>query len=357
MAFASLAAALGLWCLPTTLAKPPKPPGGGGGGLVNPGWVFVDSASISTLKLLSSDGLNAQEIVRGKAYRPIRAPAWSSDGNWIAYANYEDGGTSIHVVHPDGSGQKVICSFVTGDGRAPDGNLALQWVPGEVDRILYAGYDTNLYVLRTIGANPSPQLLLSATASGATLSPDMDSAPGYQGALAYVNGWYTAENRGLMIVVPVVDGASGLEVVSELAAVASSLVEGVELPAWSNDGLEIAFLYHNPGFGNSLEVLPVLVTPAGITLFESDVRTLYDSGIVTDYGPYHQLYDRPTWAPGNSWIAFVAQVGGEPSGTKAFDLFRVRPDGLSPAVNVTNGTRRPRFADWNPRWNNDIDNP
>ena len=97
--------------------------------------------------------------------------------------------------------------------------------------------------------------------------------------------------------------------------------------------------------GTRWQVLPVLVESplesrsTRIKFARSTTVGKYDI-----YGPYHGLYDRPT-APDDSWIAFVAQVGGEPSGLKAFDLFRVSSDGLSPAVNVTNGTARPRYPD------------
>ena len=158
--------------------------------------------------------------------------------------------------------------------------------------------------------------------------------------MAYVNTWYTSEAlAGRLIVVRVVDGTSGLEIVPNSAVAASSLAAGPEAPAWSNDGVEIAFL-NRSGFGNALQVLPVFVTSTGITF--GSVRTLYDSGIVTDYGPYHGLANRPTWSPDDSWIAFQVQVGGEPDGTKAFDLFRV-PSGGGPVINVTNGAGRATY--------------
>jgi hypothetical protein len=333
-----------------------RPGGGGGGGtppFTNPAWVIVSGDSIAALTLLTSSASASKDIVKSKAYRPVRAPAWSPDGNWIAFLKSDNAGSSIRVVRPDGSGERVVYSFPLADGRIPDGSLGLQWVPGEVDRILYTSVGAELYIASAAAATPFLEYVYGPIGLGAALGPDLSTAAGYQGALAFVHRYDGSEYSGLLAVALAADGASGLEIDAGSAVSALTLPDGAEVPSWSNDGTEIAFLYHNPGFGNSLVVLPVLVEPEGAILFEDEVRTLYDAAQVGAYGPYHELYHRPAWAPDDSWVAFVAQVGGEPNGTKAFDLFRVRPDGTS-LTRMSISSLRPLYVDWNTHWTNDI---
>lgn len=156
----AIATAACLLCLTFALAdhKPNHNPGGGGGGFVNPAWVIMDGSNISRLKLISSDALESQEVVKAKAFRGMKLPAWSPDGNWIAYSKGEDNGKSIRIIRPDGSGEEVIFSFFRGDNDMPLAWGSIQWVPGEVDRIIYIGNNYQIYVLSTVDATP-PQSL------------------------------------------------------------------------------------------------------------------------------------------------------------------------------------------------------
>ena len=168
MVVLALAAAVGLWCLSPSLAAKP---GGGSGGLVNPAWVIVDRSSVSASRLLSSDGPKGQDILRSKAYRPFPVRPGPRDGKWIASTKAESDGTSIRVVRPDGSGERVIYSFPRGDESMPDGNLGLQWVPGEVDRVLYTGNDTNVYVLSAAAQNSLPAVVVEQHGFRSDLEP------------------------------------------------------------------------------------------------------------------------------------------------------------------------------------------
>jgi Tol biopolymer transport system component len=93
----------------------------------------------------------------------------------------------------------------------------------------------------------------------------------------------------------------------------------------------------------------VLVTGNNITLLEGSIRTL----VHHEQGIDH----RPSWSPNDSWIAYCARVGSQSGGGAAFDLFRVRTSGEDAALNITSGSGRPTFADWDPRWIDDIDEP
>ncbi len=306
--------------------------GGGGGGNTgpfNPAWVLVNDGQ---LMLMASNGIDTQEVGKGAAFRRLSAAAWSPDGNWIAYIKDSD----ILVVRPDGSNNRLIATFNTDDDRLPISSHGLQWVPGEVDRIIYRGRDADTYVLSTLA--PGPPMPLGVLSVSATLSPDFaPQIPGFQGALAF-SDWFARD----IVVAYAEDGEFGLEV--DLDSAVNSSTQGASL-AWSHDGLEIAFV--DGGYGEwFLDVLPVSVTPGGIALFDDEIRTLA-------FNRFAQGIDHIRWSPDDSVVAFIAQVGGEPSGESALDLFATYSDGLSPPINVTNGAGRPTQVDWNPLWTND----
>jgi hypothetical protein len=310
--------------------------GGGGSAPFAPAWTVIDDGQLT---LLASNGIDTRKVGKGEAFRRVAAPAWSPDGNWIAYVKAPD----ILMVRPDGSNNLLLAEFATDDDRLPISSYGLQWVPGEVDRIIYRGRDADIYTLSTL--IPRPPQPLGLLCLGATLSPDLDSDnPGYQGALAYI-GWFS----GNIVVARAEDGQFGLEVDFDSAVEVSSLTKMQSYPSWSNDGLEIAFVYGDREDW-SLEVLPVLVMPDAITLLEGNIRTLA-------YNDFAQGIAHPRWAPDDTSIAYIGQVGGEPSGASALNLFRVASDGQSLPVNVMGGAGRQTFVDWNPLWVNDIDNP
>jgi hypothetical protein len=216
-----------------------------------------------------------------------------------------------------------------------------------------------IYVLSTLDENPVPQLILPETSrltwlSGVSLSPDLQPyTPGYQGAIAFVLVEGSTEYRSVLTVAFAEDEQSGLEVDASSIVQARKLSDRVATPVWSHDGLEIAFLYHSstyPGHGNSLEALGVRFDSGRITLLEDNVRTIYDTTAWVDlYGPDHAVINRPSWSPDDLLIGFCAVVGVQREGGWAYDLFRVQSDGAG-AVNLTNGSGRPIFVDWNPNW-------
>jgi hypothetical protein len=313
----------------------------------------MDGDNISRLKLLSFDGLEDQEIVKARAFHGMKSPTWSPDGQWIAYKKGEDDGRSLRMIHPDGSGERLVY-FENGPLLEPIHGM--QWVPGEVDRIIYcAPIDSSVYSISTLAPVPTPRLILPNPywLGGATLSPDLEPEAGYQGAMAFVGPRdLTFGEPPRLSVVLVEDGAEGLEVDLSSLVQAATLPDGAATPAWSHGGSEIAFLYHNttyPDAGNSLKVIPVFVGATEITLFEEHVRTVYDSSLVQEYGTTHAVVHRPSWSPDDSLIGFCATVGIEPGGGRSYDLFIAASDGTG-SVNVTLGLRRPTYMDWNPNF-------
>ena len=64
-----------------------------------------------------------------------------------AHTQGEDGRRAFRRVRPDGSDEQVLYAFDSGDNSMPHSGYGLQWVPGEVDRIIYTGNNDQAYVL------------------------------------------------------------------------------------------------------------------------------------------------------------------------------------------------------------------
>ena len=91
-------------------------------------------------------------------------PAWSPDGQWIAYRSIRDNNHEIYKVHPDGTGDTDLTNSPATDiepGWSPDG----QWIAFASDRT--GGFD--LYMMK---ANGSEQTRLTA-------DPNKDSDPSW----------------------------------------------------------------------------------------------------------------------------------------------------------------------------------
>ncbi len=105
--------------------------------LVNPAFVVMDGSSI---KLLSSDAQTSQTLVSGGNV-DRSTPVWSPDGNWIAYVLRDRSGTQIRLMDKYGGNSRIVMAFSKGSPTLPHWYSRLQWVPGEVDRLLMRNID------------------------------------------------------------------------------------------------------------------------------------------------------------------------------------------------------------------------
>lgn len=162
----ALAAAC-VWCVPVLLIaqKPPKPPKPGGGGSTTAAIAYEaqNRDGFWDLMVMSADGSGQTKLLTGG---DNRTPAWSPDGEWIAFSRTNVAEPGIYMMRPDGTG---LCRIVVTDAW-PFG--APTWSPAKVNdnyKIIFvqrpggAGR-TDVYVTDAVcGASGAQQLTQTAT--------------------------------------------------------------------------------------------------------------------------------------------------------------------------------------------------
>src|SRR4029077_11582264 len=91
-----------------------------------------DRGGDQQLYVMGAGGGGAKRISFGSGR--YATPVWSPRGDLIAYTRFggEAGNFSIGVMHPDGSGERILSEgfSVEGPTFAPNGRLPLFWGPG-----------------------------------------------------------------------------------------------------------------------------------------------------------------------------------------------------------------------------------
>ena len=280
--------------------KPPPPP------------VAIDLAFLKEGKL-SVCNLSGSYVVAIANESNDGSPAWSPDGNWIAYTVQVPSGTLMDVyrVRPDGTGRELLMSYREG-GPYPPPRLhsRLAWLDG--NRILYhtrtlAGA-TTISILdvtaHTVTSAPWP-FTDKMGRNYFTLAPDVDRNPlnGYRGWLAFGGGrsWLTDADWNVAAVGLVVD-SGGIMVANQRTVF--RLANWQNFPEWSPDGNYLAFVDEaSGGEGRSLSILGFHPDTG---LFDAQPTVLYTNPGTTLDG---NVWPQPTWSPDGKWIAFGLQGG------------------------------------------------
>ena len=114
------------------------------------------------LQVADSDGFNAQTVVRSA--EPLMSPAWSPDGNRLAYVSFEDKRSKVYVQNMTDGRRELLAEF-TGINSAP------AWSPDGTRLALTLSRDGNaeIYVM----------LLNSRALKRLTFDPAIDTEPSW----------------------------------------------------------------------------------------------------------------------------------------------------------------------------------
>ena len=237
--------------------------------------------------LLSADGTTVTNLTNNLSNDD--EPAWSPDGETIAFTSDRTGTRQIYVMNADGTGQTQLTSgsFANAPAWSPDGSkIAFSISSGPAGRAT-----AQIYVMNPDGTGITQLTTSTAYADYPAWSPD-----GTRIAFTVLGGF--ASDVYIM-------NADGSDVI-QLTTEAGRDVAG----SWSPDGTKIYFVSDRSG---GEVVLPYAMNPDGTGVTQ------------LTFGTFSDIY--PTWAPDGSKIAFL----------RGDRLYMMNPDGseqvpLTPSV-------------------------
>jgi TolB protein len=116
-----------------------------------------DRGGDQQIYIMSANGGSAQRISYGNGR--YGTPVWSPRGDLIAFTRYagDTSNFSIGVMHPDGSGERLLAQgwLVEGPTFAPNGRVLMFWreTPGNAQG---SGYSARLFSIDITGFNEQP---------------------------------------------------------------------------------------------------------------------------------------------------------------------------------------------------------
>ncbi|MHB1317264.1 MAG: hypothetical protein ACYCYF_01455 [Anaerolineae bacterium] len=226
----------------------------------------AESGHYWDIRVMQSDGLDPVRLTRDAADNT--GPAWSPDGERLAFVSDRDGNREVYVMGADGSDPVNLTQ-----------NAAEEWTPSwspDGTQIAFASFrDGNweIYIMDADGAN---QRRITRSASA-------DYAPAWSPAgdtIAFVSD----RSGNLDVYLMGVDGA-------DLRALTTDEATD-QVPAWSHDGRQV--LWESYRFGN-MEIMAIEV--AG-----GEPRNLTQDAYADDHGG--------TWSPSGTQIAYFSNHDG-----------------------------------------------
>jgi TolB protein len=174
-----------------------------------------DRDGITDIYIMNADGSNPTNITNAQLGSASTMPAWSPDGTKIAFRSFRssDGNTEIYVMNADGSGQTNISNH-------PATEAFPAWSPDGTKIAFMSGRDGNneIYTMNPDGSNQTNLTNNVAHDEQPDWSPD---------------GTKIAFTRGFNLFTMNADGTG----VTQLTSFSSN-----GDPAWSPDGTKIAFV-------------------------------------------------------------------------------------------------------------------
>jgi hypothetical protein len=100
----------------------------------------VGGRSNGSISLINSDGTGRTFLETPTAGRDS-SPAWSPNGNWIAYAGVDENGSAVYAIRADGSQGRLLASHGSGPAWSPDGTKIAYQTKCGVNLITPSGKD------------------------------------------------------------------------------------------------------------------------------------------------------------------------------------------------------------------------
>jgi dipeptidyl aminopeptidase/acylaminoacyl peptidase len=196
--------------------------------------IFPLSEGPRAIWVMDADGANP---VRIAAADNVSQPAWSPDGQWIVYTAQIDHTSAIHLVRPDGSGDRILYQIPAPGTKAI---FSAAFSPDGTRIVFDQGTDSGMdvYLMQADGSDVHP-----ITSTGQDYDPHW-SPDGTKIA-------FTRQGTGDQSEIYVMD-ADGSNVVQLTRA---GQGETDLYPTWSPDGTKIAYLAGKNGGPGDLVVM------------------------------------------------------------------------------------------------------
>jgi dipeptidyl aminopeptidase/acylaminoacyl peptidase len=263
---------------------------------------FVSQGEIVTV---APDGSAQTNLTRHPA--ADSQPAWSPDGNRIAFTSTRDGNEEIYVMHADGSGQIRLTSNSWGDSSPA-------WSPNG-RQIAFVGVPDIDYEVYAMSADGSGQRNL-------TRSPALEDEPAWSPdgrRIAFISDRYDRDaDYDIFTMKP--DGSAQNRLRSGSEASGSA-------PDWSPDGRRLVFEESDEAFGSASQTFVMNADGSG-------TRNLTRNSVGQD--------GQPAWSPDGRRVAFQRLTGEE-----AFQIYTMDRDGSHQKVLMASSEDQDA-PDWQP---------
>jgi len=263
--------------------------------------------------VINVDGSNLKNLTEGLAYSID--PAWSPDGQQIAFSSTQDTPPQIYVMNADGSDQKQL----THD-KTPTGARNPSWSPDGKYIFFISNPDTQRAEIYVMNADGSEQRRLTNNQNfehGLSVSPKGD-AIAVSTELHGDSGLYSPQQ----IYLTSLDGV----IKKQLTNVGYN-----DSPAWSPNGEFIVFHSYDGNGGSGIYIIKA----------DGSAQVSLTQSTNTNSSPVYVNNLTPSWSPDGNYIVFASNRDGN------YNLYTVKTDG-SELTQITNMPGDEMAPVWSP---------